>query len=82
MPETRLPLRIGGVMRCCVQVLNEHGPSASNSAEGDTLTCPYCGGGLIVRDGAWEWWRDKPKDEAAGRLTLHRTLSERTEADG
>ena len=48
----QLPLRIGGVMRCCLVTLNE---SLVTEHEGDLLPCRYCKSRLRVRDGAWEW---------------------------
>ncbi|MDP3794197.1 MAG: hypothetical protein Q8R07_05640 [Candidatus Uhrbacteria bacterium] len=51
-PRT-LPLRQGGVMRCCVQTLDN--ALFYHEKEGDVLPCRYCSSSLIVRDGAWEW---------------------------
>jgi len=48
----QLPLRIGGVMRCCIETLNTT-PVSEN--DGDVLPCRYCKSQLRVRDGAWEW---------------------------
>jgi hypothetical protein len=47
-----LPLRIGGVMRCCIHTLDN---SLVREAEGDTLRCHHCKSRLRVREGAWEW---------------------------
>jgi hypothetical protein len=54
-----LPLRIGGVMRCCIETLNTT-PVTEN--EGDILPCKWCSSSLRVRDGAWEWNRKKQND--------------------
>ncbi len=48
----RLPLRIGGVFRCCIETLDTT-PVLEN--EGAILPCKYCKSSLRVRDGAWEW---------------------------
>lgn len=48
----RLPLRIGGVMRCCIATLDD---ALVTENEGDTLDCRHCSSRLRVRDGAWEW---------------------------
>jgi hypothetical protein len=48
----QLPLRIGGVMRCCIATLDE---AIVTENEGDTLHCRWCKSQLRVRDGAWEW---------------------------
>jgi hypothetical protein len=47
-----LPLRLGGVMRCCIETLDT---TEVEEKEGDVLPCKYCRSRLIVRDGAWEW---------------------------
>lgn len=55
----KLPLRIGGVMRCCIETLDTT-PVIEN--EGDVLPCKYCSSSLRVRDGAWEWNHDPVHD--------------------
>lgn len=56
----KLPLRIGGVMRCCVETLNT---TPVIESEGDVLPCRYCSSRLRVRDGAWEWDDEYHKEE-------------------
>lgn len=58
MPETRDPIRIGGVMRCCIATYEELAPPSHMTKEGDTLSCNWCSSRLIMRDGGWEWDRD------------------------
>jgi uncharacterized protein (DUF1810 family) len=48
-------LRIGGVMRCCVETLNT---TQVREVAGEVLKCKYCSSSLIFRDGAWEWNRE------------------------
>lgn len=48
-----LPMRIGGLLRCCIQTLNMRQPD--DEADGATLECDYCDSRMIVRAGAWEW---------------------------
>lgn len=58
MVEARI--RIGGLMRCCIETINEKMEAATTApSEGDTLSCKYHddNGGMIFRDGAWEWNR-------------------------
>ena len=52
-------LRPGGLLRCCTQSLAEYAEEPQyNEKEGLTLACKWCkGGGMIFRDGAWEWNR-------------------------
>ena len=52
-------VRPGGLLRCCLQSLRENmDKRAEPPKEGDRLGCRFCknvGGGMIFRDGAWEW---------------------------
>ena len=47
------PVRIGGLMRCCLETLAEYeGPED----EGTELTCRYEHiVRMVVRDGVWQW---------------------------
>lgn len=47
-------LQIGGVMRCCVETINEF--DDSQSKEGDTVKCKYCEDKLTLQDGKWQWF--------------------------
>lgn len=51
MAEPRI--RIGGLMRCCIQSIQEYEDVAP--ADDDWLQCAHCNEALIYRDGAWEW---------------------------
>ena len=62
-----LPLRIGGVMRCCIETLDT--TPITSEAEGTILPCKYCSSSLRVREGAWEWNRDSANGSAHGRGT-------------
>lgn len=47
------PIRIGGLLRCCILSIHEH---EYQGVEGSVLQCKYCtGGSMIFHDGAWEW---------------------------
>jgi hypothetical protein len=52
-----LPIRMGGLMRCCTGTYEEQAPPASESKDGDVLPCRYCKSSMILRNGAWEWNR-------------------------
>ncbi len=57
-------VRIGGLMRCCLSTLEDFMARAKEQPkEGDTLLCRYhCNnGGMIFRNGAWEW--NRPETE-------------------
>lgn len=50
----------GGLMRCCLASLDEAMAARTEPpAEGETLHCKYHddNGGMIFRNGAWEWNR-------------------------
>lgn len=48
----RLPIRPGGLMRCCTGTWAEYtGPED----EGTVLPCQWCSSSMIVRGDAWEW---------------------------
>ena len=59
LPSTRL-IRPGGLMRCCVQTLNEL-PADRVDREGEVLKCNYCEGWMRFCKGAWEWMPEAPK---------------------
>lgn len=48
------PIRIGGLMRCCIESLND---APAEPAEGETFRCKWCHdeAGMVFRDGAWQW---------------------------
>lgn len=50
----------GGLMRCCLQTLEEYYPDgpAVKAAEGEVLPCKYCDSSVIFRAGYWEWNHD------------------------
>lgn len=49
---SRDKIRIGGLMRCCLETLDER---TEPGAEGDEQACKYCSHSARFRDGAWEW---------------------------
>ncbi len=58
-------VRPGGLMRCCEASIDEEMQRRIDDEEGPkqgtTLKCRYCdNGGMIFRDGAWEW--NRPED--------------------
>jgi len=57
--KTKLHIRIGGVMRCCLATLQQ---ADVEDKEGEVLPCKYCHSSLIVRDGAWEWNQEAEND--------------------
>jgi hypothetical protein len=63
---TRWKLRPGGLMRCCVATLEQTMGTGDDPKEGDELLCVYCknlGGGMVFKDGAWEWKGELDRDE-------------------
>jgi hypothetical protein len=53
-PVTDPRIRIGGVMRCCV----DRPQWPTDPTDGDTLVCPHgCSERLVYSAGVWEWYR-------------------------
>lgn len=52
-------VRIGGLMRCCLETLGDHYPDGPElkAAEGEVLHCKYCRESMIFRYGYWYWNR-------------------------
>jgi hypothetical protein len=47
-------IRSGGLMRCCTSTIARHsGPET----EGTTLSCDTCAAPMVIKAGAWEWYR-------------------------
>lgn len=74
--KTPLPIRIGGLMRCCIQTYDTIAPSAEMTKNGDTLQCNWCSSRMIVRDEAWEW------DQGWAAPPEHRIFDAIARADG
>lgn len=74
-PPRRDGLRIGGLIRCCIETvraLYPQGGPMQVATEGQQLRCRYHPDNrnhrMIFRDGAWEWDRAAaglPPDDAA-----------------
>ena len=55
-PEYKV--RIGGVLRCCLDRSYADGEWPEHPDEGDTLDCKHgCGSQLVFHGGAFEWFR-------------------------
>ena len=57
---TKLPIRPGGVLRCCFTTWQTANVTEN---EGDTLLCKYCKHRLIVKDHVWQWDSDYKSEE-------------------
>lgn len=56
----RLPLAIGGVLRCCIHTLDQHETVNGTQEEGTVLPCLYCQSALHVIGGKWQWCGEYP----------------------
>lgn len=72
--NTPYRLKHGGLMRCCLQTLDDAMVAATEPPkEGDTLRCRGCSDeyGIVFRDGAWQWAKpldtDPPQAQDASR---------------
>lgn len=58
-------IRIGGLMRCCIETVGDLYPDgpAQTAHQGQILQCKYAEDNpehrMIFRDGAWEWLEKK-----------------------
>lgn len=49
-------IRIGGLMRCCLQTISE---CTAIVGPGSVLSCRFCSDSMrVARDGVWEWNHD------------------------
>ena len=54
--KEQVRVRVGGLMRCCLETLTAETTAATEAPkEGDYLRCRYCSGRMRFRDSAWEW---------------------------
>lgn len=51
----RLPIRHGGLMRCCIETWAKY---TGQEDEGTVLPCQWCSSSMIVKDGVWKWNRE------------------------
>ena len=62
-PEFRYAVRQGGLMRCCLQSLDDDmvkvvKGTSPTPVEGDKTKCRYCNGDMRFNKAAWEWDHD------------------------
>jgi hypothetical protein len=59
-------VRTGGLMRCCLDTLEQHQKNNGDERIGYQLHCRYCRSVMIIAaHGEWEW--DKSWDDKIGR---------------
>lgn len=46
------PIKIGGLMRCCIETLQER---TEPGAEGEEQPCKHCSSAAVLDGGAWRW---------------------------
>ena len=52
------PVRIGGLMRCCLLSLAKAFVQRKRKPEDKIIKCNYCGSQMRLRNGTWEWDND------------------------
>jgi hypothetical protein len=70
-------LRIGGVMRCCLQTwqVSKVTGALDDAEPGDLLPCRYCDQTLMLaEDGIWEWNHPKPEPSQTEMLDWLRAI--------
>ena len=55
-------VRVGGLLRCCVQTAIELDESEGEFKEGTIITCPYCKAKMIKTAGAFQWLKEDSYD--------------------
>lgn len=50
--------RIGGMLRCCILTLTRAAEEGFGPGV-DMIRCGWCQSSLVLRDGAWEWSKDR-----------------------
>lgn len=66
--DPKLPLAIGGVMRCCIASLDAHEQAGGAQTEGAIVPCLYCESSLHVIGGIWKWCGEYPCTHRAPRI--------------
>ena len=70
----KYPRYIGGLMRCCIATLDDHGENEEREAdvEGSVLPCKYCTSAMILKTDehpsgfAWHWFKEYEDAKKAG----------------
>lgn len=54
-------VRIGGLMRCCLETLSQYQKAEGVEEIGQVLHCKWCKDGemIVAPDGVWEWLKTK-----------------------
>lgn len=55
--SNRIPLKHGGMFRCCIDTINDF---CGEEKEGTELYCKVCGDTLRVEYGRWTWVQPAP----------------------
>ena len=55
-------VRVGGLLRCCVQTVIEVDESEGVYVEGAIIICPYCKARMIKHAGAFQWLKEDSYD--------------------
>lgn len=55
LKDTRI--RIGGLMRCCLETIYQLPPD-TDYTEGIVVPCKHCSSSVILEDGKWRWNRE------------------------
>lgn len=83
-----MPIKIGGLMRCCLHTMYEYIESQGCDDEGIVVPCKYCKSSVIARGRCWEWNREggpKPtresgEDAVSSRRTHDDPMAKRLES--
>lgn len=67
MTEETYKVDQGGLMRCCLQTLDDLMLLRKRAhellmPEGDVITCAYCKGKMICSGASWRWLPNAPRE--------------------
>lgn len=60
-------VNIGGLMRCCIESIRAYEMYETIDCDGTVVHCVACKDSAIIRNGKWEWNREK--ESADGKAT-------------
>jgi hypothetical protein len=65
MGKPKRRMRLGGLMRCCIQTIQES--PGLREIEGTIIACEHCHEQIRFREKAWEWAHDLPQGRSKSK---------------
>ena len=48
-------VKVGGLMRCCLETLAQRLETGGSSDEGQVFPCLFCSSSMVCHGNCWEW---------------------------